>query len=351
MAGLWERIGQSQGLSSPPAFMNDAAEPSLRASGALSPGAGRIDAVDVGRGIALLAMAVYHFSWDLSFLQLVATPVGTDPAWKWFARTIAGSFLFLVGVSLVLGHGDGIRWRSFARRLATVAGAAAAVTAVTYFAFPDSYIFFGILHCIALSSVLALPFLRLPWPAALAGAALVLAAPHLAGGALDAPALAWLGLGARVPVTNDWVPVFPWFGMVLAGVAAARLARPLVRGKSVVRWRARSGLGRALAWAGRRSLAIYLVHQPLLLAFIYPAAMLLGPSPAAEAAPFVRECRQACASAGQSDETCRRACACTVEELKRNDLWRRSLDGGLTAEERNAGGALARQCFVQPSPS
>src|SRR4051812_6361479 len=149
--------------------MSDAAEPSRR-SPALALGAGRIEAVDAARGAALLAMAVYHFSWDLSFFQLIDTPVGTDPAWKWFARAIAGSFLFLVGVSLVLGHGERIRWRAFIRRVAMIAAAAAAVTVVTYFAFPGSYIFFGILHCIALSSGLGMPFLRLPWRRGMASA-------------------------------------------------------------------------------------------------------------------------------------------------------------------------------------
>ena len=312
----------------------------------LSLGAGRIDAVDMARGFALLTMAVYHFSWDLSFFQLIATPVGTDPAWKWFARCIAGSFLFLAGASLVLGHGDEIRWRPFGRRLAMVAGAAAAVTVVTYFAFRDSYIFFGILHCIALSSVLALPFLRLPWPVTAACAALALAMPHLVHGeAFDAPALIWLGLGSRVPVTNDWVPVFPWFGMALAGVAAARLVRPLLY--RLASRRAGTAPGQALAWAGRRSLVIYLVHQPVLLALLYPAAMLLGPSPAAEAAPFLRECRETCASAGRGEETCRPACDCTMEALKRNGLWRRTLGNALTAEEAEAAGALARQCFTE----
>src|SRR4051794_23570982 len=91
---------------------DDGAAPAVRPS--------RIDAVDVARGIALLAMAVYHFSWDLSFFQLIVTPVGADPTWKWFARVIAGSFLSLVGVSLVLAHPTRIGWRAFLKRLAIV---------------------------------------------------------------------------------------------------------------------------------------------------------------------------------------------------------------------------------------
>src|SRR5215218_6884610 len=290
--------------------MNDAAE-AARCSPALALGAGRIEAVDAARGAALVAMAIYHFCWDLSFLQLVATPVGSDPAWKWFARAIAGSFLFLVGVSLVLGHGERIRWRPFLTRVAMIAAAAAAVTVVTYFAFPGSYIFFGILHCIALSSVLALPFLRLPWPLVMASAALVLAAPHFVDiGVFDRPALAWLGLGALVPITNDYVPVFPWFGMVLAGVAATQAFWPAVR--RLAWWRGREGFGRALVWAGRRSLVIYLLHQPILLGVLYPLALLFPPGPTAQAAPFLRQCERTCTSAGRSAPACARACTCTA---------------------------------------
>lgn len=327
--------------------MSDVPETARRGGPALALGAGRIDAIDVARGLALLAMAVYHFSWDLSFLQLVATPVGSDPAWQWFARAIAGSFLFLVGVSLALGHGDGVRWRPFLKRFATIAGAAGLITVATYFVFPDSYIFFGILHCIAVSSVLALPFLRLPWPATLAAAALVLAAPHLAASdAFDAPAVAWLGLGTRVPVTNDYVPIFPWFGMVLAGIAAGRLTLPLLGGRWFLRWRAGGPVGRALRWAGRRSLVLYLLHQPVLLGLLYPLALAVGPNPAAEAAPFLRQCERSCLAAGRSRGTCERACACTVEALKANGLWAPARREEPPPEEQAAVRTLARQCFA-----
>ena len=59
-------------------------------------------------------------------------------------------------------HRGGLRWSAFLRRLAVIAGAALAITVATLFAFPDQFIYFGILHAIALFSVLALPFLRLP---------------------------------------------------------------------------------------------------------------------------------------------------------------------------------------------
>ena len=72
---------------------------------------GRMDALDVARGLALLAMAVYHLSWDLRWFGLVDWPVDSSRGWRIFAGLIAGSFLVLVGVGLVLAHGRGIRWR------------------------------------------------------------------------------------------------------------------------------------------------------------------------------------------------------------------------------------------------
>ncbi|MCF3639770.1 DUF1624 domain-containing protein, partial [Rhizobium sp. TRM95111] len=80
----------------------------------------------MARAMALVAMAIYHFTWDLEFFGYVEPGTAGTGGWKIFARLIAGSFLFLAGLGLVLGHGEGIRWHSFWRRLAKVGAAAAA---------------------------------------------------------------------------------------------------------------------------------------------------------------------------------------------------------------------------------
>ena len=76
----------------------------------------RITAIDAARGVALIAMAIYHFTWDLQFFGYLEPGTATTGGWKLFARCIASSFLFLVGVGLVLAHGHGIRWPGFGRR-------------------------------------------------------------------------------------------------------------------------------------------------------------------------------------------------------------------------------------------
>jgi len=229
----------------------------------------RVEAVDMARGTALAAMAVYHFSWDLSFYGLADIPVTSAPGWIIFARLIAGSFLALVGVSLVLAARGGINWRGYLKRLAQIVAAAAAITVATWFAFPATYIFFGILHAIALFSVLALAFLRLPAVLTLAIAALAFAAPSFVSGPFfDRPGLLWTGLGTYFPPSNDYVPLFPWFGATLTGLALAKLTDRAGLRDRLAGWRPDTALARLASFAGRHSLVIYLAHQPLLLALL-----------------------------------------------------------------------------------
>jgi uncharacterized membrane protein len=307
----------------------------------------RWPAIDLARGLAIAAMVVYHLAWDLSSVWLIATDVVGHPGWQMFARAIAASFLVLVGIGLYLGHGQGVRWRAFGRRLAVVSGAALAVTLVTRIAFSDAYIVFGILHAIAVSSVLALPFLRAPFALLVGTAVLCFAAPLLfTAPALDAPWLDWLGLGSRPPPpTNDYVPVFPWLGFVLLGVAAGRLIRrhPVRRGPASARWT--GPLARALIWSGRRSLLIYLLHQPLLLGSLLLLVQVTGPNPAAQEADYRRACQVSCIRSGAAGPRCRAGCACAVERLKGAGLWSQVLGGQVTQAEQERLSSLAQECF------
>jgi uncharacterized membrane protein len=306
----------------------------------------RWDVIDVARGLAICAMVVYHFSWDLSFLKLIQTNILQIPAWRWFARGIAGSFLLLAGVGLALAHAQGFRRIPFLRRLLKVGGAALAVTLVTFFAFPESYIFFGILHCIAVSSVLALPFLRLNPALTISAALACIVAPWLfTSPALDQPWLDWLGLGAVDPVTNDYVPILPWFGFVLIGVAAGKALLPLKETMGLARWRARNVLSRTLVWAGRKSLPIYLVHQIVLLAVLYGVLQITGPDPVAEARPFMMECEANCVEQNGQPTLCRSTCSCIVDNLRQGDLWQKILDGRVAAEDQTRISRAAQQCL------
>jgi uncharacterized membrane protein len=310
-----------------------------------TPARGRIELLDLARGIALLAMFVYHFAYDLSFFRLIRVDVVSDPGWRLFARLIAGSFLAIVGFSLILATRNGLNRKAYAKRFAMVAGAALLVTVGTRFAIPENFIFFGILHHIALASLLALPFLRLPALALALIAAAWFALPFILGGEVfESEWLSWLGFGPW-PYTADFVPLFPWFACVLAGMALGKLALARAPEGGWARWRARSAPARLVALGGRNSLIVYLVHQPLFIGALMLFMQLSGPKlPDAEAVPFLSACQRSCVATGTPKEACERVCSCSMEGLKREELWSRVLADALTPEQTERARAIGIAC-------
>jgi uncharacterized membrane protein len=305
----------------------------------------RVAAIDVARGAALVGMAVYHLSWDFAYFHLAPAEFPLIPPMRLFSHTVAGAFLTLAGVSLALAHREGIRWHPFLRRLALVGGAAALLTLATYFYAPQQTIFFGILHCIALSSLLAAPLLRLPAWVALAAGALVFAAPSLiAGPAFDSPAVVWLGLGTVPPQTLDWRPLAPWSGLVFFGLALTRLNFRRLSASPLWRWRPAARPGRALAFAGRHSLAIYLVHQPILFALLFAATELTGFEAAWEREEFARVCQRECVAGGGAPEVCVPACGCVTQGLREAGLSRAVTRDSLDEAQRRDYSRIVRQC-------
>lgn len=285
----------------------------------------RLPVIDVVRGVALAAMVVYHLSWDLAYHRLVDWQVAADPVWKDFARSIAASFLFISGVAQAYGARDGLDVVRHGLRIAKIAAAAAAVTVVTWFVFPDAFVFFGILHMIAAGSLLATPLLRAPALVPLfLGVAVLVLWKVVASPVFDLPALWWVGLGTIVPVTNDYVPIFPWLGPMLIGVAVGRLvATGAIRLPALT---AAGGPARWLAVAGRWTLPIYLLHQPILFSAVAGIALLLPVDPAAEQARFVEQCTAECSRYDQGAAYCARFCGCVADAMAGTRLF--SVRGG-----------------------
>ncbi|MDQ2633327.1 MAG: DUF1624 domain-containing protein [Pseudomonadota bacterium] len=306
---------------------------------------GRIDAIDIARGAALVAMAIYHFAWDLEFFGYVPASMTAVGGWKLFARCIASSFLFLVGVSLFLGHAKSIRWRGYWRRLAMVAGAALAISVATYIAVPDGFIFFGILHQIALASVLGLAFLRLPAVLTLIVAAAVVAAPHyLRSTFFDDPWWWWTGLSENRPRSNDFVPVFPWFAAVLAGIAVARIAERTGLFAKLSRLKAPK-LAWPLIFGGRHSLAVYLIHQPVLITCIWLFSQFFPAIEAPREVRFIQSCEASC-NEQRDSAFCARYCACMLDTLEREGVIEGIYAGDRNDALQNRVETIAGRCTV-----
>lgn len=305
----------------------------------------RFAVVDIARGIAIIAMVVYHLFWDLSYYRFIAVDVGFDPQWVLFARSILASFMLLVGVGLVLGQGNGIRWRSFLRRWLFVVAGALAITVATWFAFPQSFVYFGVLHAIALFSLMGLVFVRVPvWLLGVAALAFILPPFFVSDPLFNEKAWSWIGFWQIPPPTNDLVPVFPWFGVVLLGMVIARLVLASNWSARLAAIAPTGRLPRLLGFLGRWSLLIYLLHQPVMLGMLYPVAQVLQPQLAMRDSDFLGSCQSTCEAGGTSADLCVTYCQCGLEGIKTNDLWNAIETGMVTADEQVLLDAQNRQC-------
>ncbi|MFO1412769.1 MAG: heparan-alpha-glucosaminide N-acetyltransferase [Burkholderiales bacterium] len=220
----------------------------------------RVPGIDALRGLAVLAMVAFHFCFDLANFRVIAANFYADPFWLHARTAILSSFLLLAGASLVLAQQSERGRARFWRHVATIAACALLVTAGSYVAFPKSYIWFGVLHMIALSLVLVQPFARWPWVALALGVAVIVAGNTFTSTVFDGAPWGFVGFATVKPRTEDYVPLFPWLGVMLVGVAlghgllrnGARVVTPFGRLPGFVRW------------LGQHSLAVYMVHQPLL---------------------------------------------------------------------------------------
>ncbi|GAB1386819.1 hypothetical protein MASR1M59_19670 [Melaminivora sp.] len=227
----------------------------------------RLDAL---RGLAMVWMTLYHLAFDLNHFGLWRQDFFHDPFWTLQRSAIVSLFLLCAGMGQALAGQQGQPWQRFWRRWTQVVACALLVSAGSYAMFPQSFIYFGVLHGMAVMLLLA----RLSWGwrshwLGLAGA-LAWLLPTLVQALLPAGPLAealngrahnWLGLVTRLPITEDYVPVLPWMGVVLCGLALGRWLQPQLAGPL-------PRLLAPLARLGRYSLSYYLLHQPVLLGLL-----------------------------------------------------------------------------------
>ncbi len=230
-----------------------------------TPPAERFDRLDALRGAAIVWMAVFHFCFDLNHFGLIHQDFRADPFWTLQRTAIVTLFLLCAGASQAVALHQGQHASRFWRRWSQVASCAVLVSIGSALMFPRSWISFGVLHGIAvmlLAVRVAAPLGPWLWPIGLVAVLLPLFVQHPF---FDTRATNWLGLVTRKPVTEDFVPLLPWLGVMLWGLAAGQWLLARRRGWLTGRL---AGALRPLAALGRWSLSFYMLHQPALIGSI-----------------------------------------------------------------------------------
>ncbi len=239
----------------------------------------RIHFLDELRGFCIVLMIAYHAFYTLGVLfhlssanRLLAFFAPVEPLF-------AGIFILLCGFSCRLS-------RSNVRRGALLALIAVLLSLFFLLFMREEMIWFGILHCLAvciLLFALMRPLLdKVPTAAGLIGCVILFVCtwwfPYYQGGLLGVPPLAvawpheWQQLWFLMPLgignvfSADYFPLLPWVFCFFFGGFLGRLSDRLPA------FCYKRHLP-PLAFCGRHSLAIYLIHQPIIygLAFLVSA--------------------------------------------------------------------------------
>ena len=221
--------------------------------------------IDLARGIAVILMVIFNWSVALDYFKVFSMGGGWL-YWCLFPRLIAGSFILLAGISFFImsekiKNHEELKKKSFARGL-KIFSLGILATAATFFLTPVQTIWFGILHFFGISFLLA-PFFRNFGKAnLLLGLLIALLGFYMNTLPQQNSSLSWLGLPPENFQTFDYFPLLPWFGVFLIGIfTGEKIYRKFSDSKTYS--------SNPLCFLGRNSLAIYVAHQPFLIAVLY----------------------------------------------------------------------------------
>ncbi|TGC09786.1 heparan-alpha-glucosaminide N-acetyltransferase [Methanolobus halotolerans] len=231
--------------------------------------------VDVFRGIAIIFMVIYHVFFDLEYLGVYESGVRSGIL-LFIGRGAAITFIFLVGLSLTLSYSRARHFSDkgqnlfpkYLKRGAAIFSWGLVITLVTGFFLERGMVVFGILHLIGVSIVLAYPFLKYRVKPLSVGLAILFMGFFTQNAYVDFPWLLWLGLKPFGFYSLDYFPLIPWFGLVLLGVFAGNNLYLGYRRQFEIRDLEYNPLIRLLDYLGRKSLFIYIVHQPVIIGLL-----------------------------------------------------------------------------------
>ena len=218
--------------------------------------------LDFIRGSAIVLMIIFHLCFDLNNFHFISIDIYNQYSrdWFYFRMLILTLFMLSVGISLTLAHQNILNKKKIFKRFFTLSLASFAISISSYVTFPNSWIYFGVIHFVTITSVLLLPFVGFPIISLFIGSLIVIFFN------INLINMHWL-YTLVAPIihlpyhTEDLVPFTPWLGVVLIGIFLGKKELFLFPLKS-------NTFTDKITFLGKHSLLIYLIHQPLFFGLI-----------------------------------------------------------------------------------
>lgn len=227
-------------------------------------------------------MVAYHIFYSAAFLFGMDWGMSAYIATTPFEPLIAITFILISGVCCSLS-------RSNLKRGVRLLLIACAVTLVTVFITPGNEIYFGVLHLLSIAMIiyalLEKPLSHIPPLAGVAACLLLyfllwgvprgylgleqLKICYLPSALYSSDYLAFLGFPSATFFSADYFPMIPHLFLFLCGCFLGRLGKTRGFPQFLQPLRVRP-----LAFLGRHSLEIYVVHQPVIVAVLWLVSMI-----------------------------------------------------------------------------
>ena len=213
--------------------------------------------IDLMRATAIILMVAFHFIWDLNHFGYLLTDIPNGFFWKELRAIIVSLFLFSVGASLVYSYQGGISAKKLSCRMVKITSAALLVTLSSLFTLPEHWIYFGILHFIAVATLLLVWLVEKPKFSLLLSISIF--SVYIA---IEIP-WNWPFNYLEQYISkhpSDLVTPFPWLALPLLGIWAAHFKTFGIPSAN------QYPMPSFVTLLSQHSLLIYLLHQPLLFA-------------------------------------------------------------------------------------
>lgn len=225
----------------------------------------RIQSIDALRGISIIGMVIYHFIYDLAVFGGMPRWILYNTASDMLQLYVCSTFILLAGVSSRFSLSN-------VKRGIKVLALALIITLVTYLM--DNIVIFGILHFLGISMVFYGLTEKL-WDRINTKLAPVIYIALFICGRIVTDNLnpvstegLWIfGFYTQGFFSSDYFPIIPWLFLFLLGTWLGIL----VKDRRLPKW-FYSINPKVLPAIGRKSILIYMLHQPIL----YGITMIIG---------------------------------------------------------------------------
>jgi uncharacterized membrane protein len=236
--------------------------------------------LDILRGFAILFMIILHLFWDLDYFGIV--PLNKN----FYSLNIIVPVMFflLVGICQAVnnnkyqGQPKKMYLRTIQRGL-WILNLGMLFTLLTAVFLPDRPILFGVLHCIGCCIILTVPFLKLKSTNAIYATLIIIAG--IAIGTffmVENPNIFQLAAGFHqsdiAAHTIDYFPILPWLGVCLLGITLGNILYKNNKRRFPLPNLSKYKSTKIFSWLGQHSLAIYLVHQPIIAGVLFLVLMI-----------------------------------------------------------------------------